>query len=248
VADRPRVIIALPDAIECGSVADWLVAEGFEPVRRSSPAAAAEEMQARAFDLLIADVAFAFQGGLHAAGLRRNRLTPTVVIGDFAAAEQCEAVNQRAMFLTRPVERALLVCTVSLAILDGRPIRRSTRKLVRRFEAVVNGVPSHIIDVSNEGLRLEMPRDGRSSVPPPHFSVLVPLLGVAVFVQRIWARTLPDEGRTEATWCGGVLKQNGARAERAWRALVDAIPVPDKPPSGSLKIQQSLPRRILQRR
>jgi hypothetical protein len=236
VADRPRIIIALPNPIECGSVADWLVADGFEPVRRSSPRAAAEEMQARAFDLLIADTAFAFRDGLHEAGLRRNRLTPTVVIGDSAAAEQCEAVNQRVMFLTRPVERALLVCTVSMAILDGRPIRRSTRKLVRRFDAVVNGVPSHIIDVSNEGLRLKMPRDRRSSILPPHFSVQVPLMGVAVIVQRIWAKTSPDEGRTEATWCGGALKQNGAKAERAWRAFVDAIPVPGKPPSGSLQV------------
>lgn len=237
MADRPRVIVALPNSTECASVADWLVADGFEPVRRSTARAAAEEMRARAFDLLIADAAFAFRDGLHTAGGRRNPLTPTVVIGDSAAAEQCEALGPRTMFLARPVERAMLVCIVSMAILDGRPIRRSARKLVNRFDAVVNGVTSHIIDVSNEGLRLEMPRD-RRAVPPPYFGVRVPLIGVAVIVQRMWTRAWPGDGRTEATWCGGALSQNGAKAERAWRAFVDTIPAAGEPSSDSLRIQE----------
>lgn len=236
VAVRPRVIIALPNITECGSFAGWLVSEGFEPVRRSTPRAAAEEMQARSFDLLIADAAFAFRDGLHAAGRRHNPLTPTVVVGDPTAAAQSDAVGRQAMFLARPVERVMLVCTVSMAMMDGRPARRSMRKLVKPLSAVVNGVPSHIVDVSNEGLRLAMPRD-RRWVPPPYFSVRVPLIGTAVTVQRMWTRAWPGSGRTEATWCGVELIQNGPLAERAWRGLVDTIPLVGSSAPDSLKFQ-----------
>ena len=61
----------------------------------------------------------------------------------------------------------------------SRPTRRSVRKAVNRFEAVANGVASHVVDVSYEGLRLEMLRD-RQAVPPPYFNVRLPLIGVIV--------------------------------------------------------------------
>lgn len=225
MANRPRVIIALPDVTECGSVADWLFMEGYEPARRSTARAAAEEMQAKSFDVLMADAMFAFRDGLHGSARKRNPLTPTVVVGDAAAARQCETVGRQAMFLARPIDRVMLGCTVSMALLEGRPVRRSERKLVNPFTAVVNGMPSHIIDVSREGLRLEIPRD-RRWVPPPYFNVKVPLIGTVVTVQRMWTRSWQGNGRTEAgTWCGVALSQNRPAAERAWRGLVETIPV-----------------------
>jgi hypothetical protein len=126
------------------------------------------------------------------------------------------------MYLPRPIEQPLLVCTVSMAVADGRPVRRSIRKSAHRFSAIVNGVPSHIIDVSNEGLRLELPSDRRSKLPP-FFNAQVPLIGVAVTLQRMWARTWPDQGAV--TWCGAALTNNPIRAAKAWEAFVDTIPV-----------------------
>ena len=223
MAIRPRVIVVLPDVTESATVAEWLVADGFEPVLRPNPRAAAEEMQARAFDLLITDAAFAVRNGLLAASRERNPLTPGVVIGNGAIIDPRNAVSRHAMYLGRPIERGTLLCTVSMAILDGRPPRRSTRKIANRFEAVVNGVPSQIIDVSNEGLRLEMPRQ-RLSVPPPYLSVRVPLIGVAVNVRRMWARSSPVQGLAAVTWCGAVLSANRPGAEQGWRAFVDMMP------------------------
>lgn len=228
MANRPRVIVALPNVIECGSAADWLSAEGFEPVRRATSRSAAEEMQARAFDLLIADAVFAFRDGLHMANRKRNPSTPTIVIGDAGGAAICESVGRQAMFLARPVERVLLSCTVSMAFMDARPVRRSARKLVNPISAVVNGLPSRILDVSNEGLRLEVPKD-RRWVPPPYFNIRVPLIGTAVTVQRMWTRAWPANGPTEATWCGVALSQNRPGAERAWRGLVETIPLVGSP-------------------
>ncbi len=219
MAIRPRIILALPDVTECATVAEWLVSEGFEPVRCPSPRIAAEEMRARAFDLVVADAAVAIRDGIVAASRKRNPLTPTIVIENGAASDSRDPL---AMYLGRPLERGTVVCTVSMALMDERPARRSVRKIANRFEAVVNGVPSHIIDVSTEGLRLEMPRE-RLLVPPPHFHVRLPMMGIAVAVQRVWTRSA-GQGRTPTIWCGGSLSANRPSAEQGWRAFVDMIP------------------------
>lgn len=236
MAGRPRIVIASPHVEECDVLADWLAADGFEPVTRSSARAATDEMQTRAFELLIADFAFAFRGGLHTICRRRNPQTPTVVLGESDTAAQTQAESRRAIYLVRPVERAMLVCIVSMGILEGRPVRRSLRKAVNRFHAMVNGVPSYIVDVSNEGLRVEMPR-GRHFSLPPYFRVKVPMIGVAVMVQRMWASTPPGNAPTEVMRCGGALAPNQPRAEQTWRAFVDTLPALGRLSSDSIEIQ-----------
>lgn len=222
MADRPRVIVALPNLNECALVADWLSAEGFEPLARSSSRAAFDDMHARPFDLLIADAAFAFRDGLHARSRARNPLTPTIVIGGTAREPRGEAVTPQIMYLTRPIEHALLLCFVSMAFMDSRPTRRSVRKPVSQFDAFVNGLPARLLDVSNEGLRLEVPPEQRSPLPP-YFNIRVPLVGVSVTAQRVWTRTSPRHASVR--WYGGALAQNRIPAERAWRSFVDTIPV-----------------------
>jgi hypothetical protein len=222
VADRPRVIVASPDPAESAAVADWLQADGFDPVRRSTPQAAAEEMRARAVVLLIADAALVSGSALLRAQLRvRTPSTPTILIGDIAAAPQRDAVSGRTMHLSRPIDRALLACFVSMAILDGRPARRSVRKPVNHFDAVVNGVPSHIVDVSAEGLRLEVARDRRAALPP-YFTLQVPLAGIAVTVRRMW--TGVSSTRPSMIWYGGALSQNGTSVANRWQRFVDTLP------------------------
>jgi hypothetical protein len=235
MAQLPRIVIALPDVAESGAVSDWLTDEGFDCVRRPTVTGAIDEMRSREFDLLIADATFAFGDGLHRLGRSRNPVTPTIVVGDALAAQQCESTSW-AMYLARPIDYALLICTVSMAIIDGRPVRRSTRKLVNGFAAVVNGVPAHIIDISNEGVRVELPRE-RRAVPPPYFTVRVPLIGVGVTVQRMWARPWRGNRDPEVTWCGGALAENAARAEAGWRAFVDTLPNAGAPRADSIRIQ-----------
>ena len=130
----------------------------------------------------------------------------------------------------------MLTCTVSMALLNERPARCSERKPVNRFEALANGMPSYIIDVSNEGLRLEMPRD-RRTVPPPCFNVRLPLIGGAVTVRRKWARACSEQGRTDVTLCGGAISQDQPNAERAWRVFVDTVLVVARPALDSLRIK-----------
>lgn len=220
--EKARVIVALPDLNEGSCIADWLLADGFDPVQIQSTRTAVDEMHARPFDLLITDSVFAYRDGLYSKGRARNPLTPAVVIGDTDAVPQNEAASTQTMCLARPVERAMLMCYVSMAMLDGRPTRRSPRKLVNKVDAFVNGLPTRILDVSNEGVRLEVSA-ARKQVLPAYFSVRVPHLGVSVTVQRVWTR--PSPSRASVMWYGGTLAQNRSAAEQAWRTFVDTVPV-----------------------
>jgi ActR/RegA family two-component response regulator len=220
---RPRIVVATPHTLECAAAADWLHAEGFEPIRATTVSRALQELKERPFDLLVADFDFAFRGGLLAVSRERmrNAKAPSVVIGPADAVSEATAVKRDAMYLSRPVEKTALLCMAQMAVLESRPERRSARKPVR-FDAIVGGVPSQLIDVSNEGMRLEIPRSRTATPPPPLFTVRVAVLGVNITVRRMW--TSPTPNANDATWYGGELAANSGRVELAWRSFVDAMP------------------------
>lgn len=214
---RPRVLVALPDRAEGSLVAQWLSENHCEPVFRSTQGAAAKEIEAGAVDLLIADALWVASAALKTTGRSRNPPRSTILIGDVSD-HRTSAVNAQATYLTRPIDLAVLSCFVGMALMDDRPVRRSPRKAVHRFAALVNDVPAGIVDVSAEGLRLELPR-----VPPPFFGVRIPLVGVAFIAKRMWTKSLSKQSST--IWCGGALSNNRSGAEDAWRSFVDTVPV-----------------------
>jgi len=219
----PRVIVAIPNPIESGTIAEWLAANHYDPIRRGDARSAVGEMHARNFDLLVADATLAMRDGLFNVSRRRNPSMPIIVIGNGVDAGLSEAVSQHAMYLSRPLERATLLCTVMMAIMEGRPTRRSERKIANRFEAVVNNVPSQIIDASYHGLRFQMSAKGMATLPP-YFNVRVPLIGVAVTVQRVWARSASNQA-IPGIWCGATLAAtNRSGLEERWRGFVDMLP------------------------
>jgi hypothetical protein len=210
--------VSLSNPTERTAVADWLQADGFEPVPRSTAQAAAAETLLP-FALLIGDVSHR-QLLLQQRG--RGPQTPAILIGNAATASQGDALGPQVTYLSRPLDRAVLMCFVAMGILEARPVRRSARKTVTPFEAVAEGIPGHIVDVSLEGLRLEVPRDRRSALPP-YFTVRVPLVGVAVRVQRMWTHS---SARRDATiWYGGALAGNRPNIIQAWQTFVDTVPV-----------------------
>jgi hypothetical protein len=203
-------------------VVDWLTGNNFDPVYRTNPAAAAAEMQ-RPFDLLIADAMWAIGTALQSGARARNPLVPTILIGE-AVERRSTAVNAQTMYMSRPIDKPVLACFVAMALIneDERPVRRSPRKTVQRFEALVNGIPSGIVNVSAEGMRVEMPRDHRATLPP-YFAVRVPLVGVAVIAKRRWM--MPAAKSAGTLWCGAALSHNRASSEERWRNFVDSVPI-----------------------
>jgi hypothetical protein len=177
-------------------------------------------MRSRPYDVLIADASTNGRPPLRAEGRLRRAATPAILIGN-TAPQRGEAVTTLPMYLARPLDRAVLNCYVTMAILEGSPLRRSERKLVTALAAVVNGVPAQILDVSVEGVRIEMLREKRAALPP-YFTVRVPLMGVGVNVRRVWA--CAARGPAPTLWYGGSLLPNRPSALQGWKSLIETVP------------------------
>lgn len=222
MSDRSRIVIASADGAERQVLAEWLATDGHEPIGCPHAAAAIREINGRSCTLLIADSDFAFRDGLQTTWRARYPSMPLLVIGNPDPGAQRAAESRRAVYLTRPVERGTLLCRVAMAIMEGRPDRRSPRKPVQ-VDAVVQGVMARLLDVSPEGMRLALPRDHRSPPPPPYFRLAIPVFGVGLTVQRVWATTQQGATTQKVTLCGGALSRNPARSEQAWHRFVEMI-------------------------
>jgi DNA-binding response OmpR family regulator len=218
---RQQVIVATPDADESAALSAWLDAEAFEPLSKRTLSSARDAIASQPFDLAVVDAGFVLDGGLRAFGLARFRDTPMIVLGDAADSSACAPLGAQIMFLERPIDQATFICTVTMALMEARPDRRSPRRAIRPFEASVNGVKSYIIDVSREGVRLEIPRDRH--MVTPQFALRVPLIGVGVSVQRVWVRVPRADEHVGVMWCGGQLGRNTVLADQAWQRFIDTV-------------------------
>ena len=223
---RPRVAVLCGSTVESRTLAAWLTEEG-------SSQSASRPTQADPTNYSVRARPPRRRCGV--CRRRRQRraarrpLLPIVVLGAPDAAAESHAKTRGAIYLTRPVDRALFGCTIAMAIADTVSVRRSVRTAIR-LSVVVQGVASQIIDVSKEGMRVEIPR--RLTVPPPLFDVVVPMLGVKVNVRRLWTASA-QQSEKGPVWYGGELSGNSRRAEMAWLTLIDAL----SGPRASLKLQ-----------
>lgn len=218
---RQQVIVATPNADEGEELSAWLDAEAFEPLSKPTPKSACDAVASQPFDVAVVDASFVLDGGLRAFGLARVRETPVIVLGDAIDSSACAPFAAQIMFLERPIDRATFICTVTMALMEARADRRSPRRAIRPFEATVNGVKSYIIDVSREGVRLELPKERR--MVTPQFALRVPLIGVGVSVQRVWVRVPRPDENVGVMWCGGRLGKNTELADQAWQRFIDTV-------------------------
>jgi hypothetical protein len=202
---RPRILIASTDKTECDSLSDWLLDERLDPVSARTLAVAVRHLEVGPFDTIIASAEFAFSDLLKSIRRARHSRAPVIVLtGDKAG----EAAAERSGFLStgRPVDRVMLMCSVTMAL-----------------EAVAQGMPAALVDVSPEGMRLHLPRDHRRALPPV-FTVRVPLVGIGLSVQRCWLGTSAGAGAPDVSVCGVALYDNAPLREAGWRKFVDVLP------------------------
>jgi hypothetical protein len=221
VGARTRIAVATRSPAERGTFSEWLNAGGFEAVPVRDIGASARDIEALNFEMLLADVELMTVGVLFRAARYRATPRPVVVIGDADPEAELDAGQRGASYLVRPIDRAGLLFAVTLALAEGRPMRRSPRKRVSPFAGFIDGVPSRVLDVSHEGVRLEIAGKYRS-VLPPYFILRVPVFNVGVTVQRVWVSTAI--GNSSQLCCGGILTQNPQRRVDSWRSLVDMTP------------------------
>src|SRR5262249_54787191 len=176
---RTRVAVATRSPSERAVFCEWLNADGFEAVPIRDVGASQRELEALNFEMLIADVEVINVGTLMRVARYRATPRPVVVIGDADVEAENDAGRRGASYLVRPIERAGLLFAITLALAEGRPMRRSPRKRVSPFSVKIDGVPSRVLDVSHEGVRIELAPANRSALPP-HFTLRAPALNVAL--------------------------------------------------------------------
>jgi hypothetical protein len=205
----------------------------------------ARELDEHAFEVLVVDRELISAGVLELMrkrGIRR----PLIIIGDGDG-----EIPRDASRVSRPLSRDDLMLAVSLALAEGRPARRSPRVPVPGLNASIDGVPAQVLDVSNEGLRLELSEQHRGSVPP-FFTVRIPGFNIVLVAQRVWVTSSPVAGKL---WCGAMLEPKAA-STLGWRALLETAgtsfrntparaPLPAAAPGPNAKASQSLLPRTL---
>lgn len=223
MSNRPRIGLACPRPGERAAFQEWLDTAKFVPVPMIDAGSIVRELAGASFEVLIidADLSAAADTSVVLRRLGQNR--PMIVIGDVGMPIVADAVRSGVTYLTRPVERDALMLAVALALGEGRPVRRSPRRAVMGLDATVDGVAARLLDVSYEGIRLELPERHRSCVPPI-FTVRVPMFDVIVEGRRVWVNAL--DRVPGAVWCGVRLGKHTERATTAWQRLVESAPAP----------------------
>lgn len=220
---RTRVAVASRSHVERATIVEWLESGGYHAVPVPFPSAPPKDIEALAFEMLVVDSELLTVGSLVHVARYRPQPRPVIVIGDADVEAEVEAERRGATYLVRPLERGGLLFAVTLALAEGRPMRRSPRKPVAPMPAAIEGVGSRVIDVSYEGVRLELSAKDRAALPP-FFTLRVPMFDVSVHVQRVWTGGGSTARTSGLLWCGGSLGMNQERAVVGWRTLVDRAP------------------------
>ncbi len=212
-ANQIKIGVACPVAGERAAFFEWLTKAGYEPVAVSGLDTVTRDMNIEA---LIADVSLLPNRDLTRIVRVLGPNRPLVLVG---RAKDCiEKVPRDATWMNRPVTKANFQLSIALALAEGRPARRSPRVVVPRLPSTIDGVSSKIMDLSSEGVRLEI-SGASTSVLPPYFTLRVPGFGVNTKVKRVWVAT-PKQG---TTWCGGIIDSKSMTATM-WSKFLENAP------------------------
>jgi hypothetical protein len=145
---------------------------------------------------------------------------PVLAIGEAGDPSEAALTQKGVAFHVRPLNEAALILAVSLAHAEGRAMRRSTRHVVPRLPSTIEGESAVILDVSDEGVRLEVGSSGGARRLSPQFIVHVPVLKMGVPMQRVWVRSAPGASDRKVQ-CGASLLSSDERTLNAWKRLSD---------------------------
>lgn len=227
-----KIGIVCPIAGERAAFQEWLTLDGYEPVSMPNLETVSRDMTTRPIEALIVDVALVPAADLPRIVRMLGPNRPLILVGN--PNEAIEEVPRDASWMNRPVKRDSFQLSVALALAEGRPARRSPRKMVPRLLSTIDGVASKLVDISTEGVRLEIPGASTSTLPP-YFLLKVPSFGVAAKVKRVWVAT-PGPNHV---WCGGIVERHFDKtAATPWQQFVQSAPSAKKGRAGNQRILQ----------
>jgi hypothetical protein len=231
---HPRIGLACPRPGDRAELLDWCK-DDYHPVPMIDAGSIVRELDGDGFEALIIDADLAVSGDTPFILRNLDRNRPLIVIGNADATVLSDPGRRDMTYLRRPLNRDTVLLAIALSLAEGRPARCEPRRLVARLQATVESVPAFVIDVSYEGIRLEMPERHRSSLPP-FFTVRVPMFNVSVVGKRVWVNNAINREAERAFWCGVRLERNPARAIAAWQTLVENAPLATNITARSLNI------------
>ena len=223
------ILLANGDKEELHQIESVLVAAGYLVAGASSLRRAATLLNSVIPDLLIANTRLrdlADEEGLQLAALsRRDHPNLPVIIthGSHDPDLEDEAKGRGMAFIVNPLENPEFLGCVRTSLGERRPhqamVRQWPRKRMAPVPARVDAAPAQLIDVSYEGLRLELEDPGDSAAAV--FEVALPAAGVNLKTKRVWRSRASDA--EEYSWGMTLVDVNPGLAER-WRQFVDSIP------------------------
>ena len=218
-ANHVKIGVACPSPGERAAFTEWLNAAGYQAVPMMSLETVARDMSANPFEALIADVKLVSAADLPRIVKLLGANRPLILVGN--TDQRIEEVPRDATWMPRPVTRDIFLLSIALALAEGRPARRSPRTGVARMLSTVDGMAAKIVDVSSEGVRLEIPGASTSGLPP-FFQLKVPAFGVIAKVKRVWV----SQPGPSHSWCGGIIERPIEKgAKMPWPVFVKTAPM-----------------------
>lgn len=215
----PRIGVACLNTAERAAFADWLRMADLEPLLLVEACLVNADVSGKGLECVIADASLLRREYLMELRRLDPRL-PIIAIGDQNDPTQRDLERRDVRFYPRPVEMRTLLLAVSLSIAESRPVRRSLRRLVPRLPSTIDGANAVLLDVSGEGLRVEVAKDQGAHLAPM-FHLRVPMFKVGVTVRRIWVG--PGSQGPGRVQCGASLIEADERAMRTWKALIENV-------------------------
>ena len=216
-ANSVKIGVACPIAGERAAFLEWLTLAGYDPVPMLSIDTVGRDLNTRPIEALISDVSLVSAADLPRIVKTLGQNRPLVLVGD--PKDAIEAVPRDATWINRPVTKETFLLSIALALAEGRPARRSPRKMVPKLMSSIDGVSSKLVDISAEGVRLEISGASPAALPP-FFTLRVPGFGVAAKVKRVWV-AMPAQG---SMWCGGIVERQADKNAVAWNKFVANAP------------------------
>ncbi|MBP7776177.1 MAG: hypothetical protein KA371_03535 [Acidobacteria bacterium] len=209
-----QVGVALPQRDERDAIAGWLAAADMDVEVLVEACKVDSDVSGRGFGCIVADAALLRSGYL--ASLRRqDPRVPIVAVADPAEAD-LPMFRRGVSVVVRPLDATTLTLAVSLAHGEGRQARRRPRTRAPRVPSRVSGVPATIVDISSDGVRLELSRAFAAKLGP-QFRLQVPMVALDVVLQRAWVATT----RADLVQCGARLVAPDASQRLAWERLME---------------------------
>jgi DNA-binding response OmpR family regulator len=179
-------------------------------------------------EAIVTDVQLGDYNGLHLVAIAQveHPKTTCVVLGPRDPALQAEAYQLGARYLVEPVPGDRLAAILRELIANPRPQRRwPRRRPAHEVATLVAGIEARLVDVSYGGAGIEF---FGSDIPTDALELTVPGTGLAVPVERVWARR---PGKSQPIACGLALRRDSA-VDARWRSFVDALDfLPGRPPT-----------------